>query len=119
MNVLRVLAIAAPLVLAACAAAPKPPPAAAAALPRLDESQERGRAFAVRRCSGCHTVGMDDGGATDGPPFRALARRYNALSLAHRFSEVSAHGFDRMPPVSFTPSESADLVAYLGSLDRP
>jgi hypothetical protein len=31
---------------------------------------------------------------------------------------VSAHGFDRMPPVSFSQAEADDLTAYLGTL-RP
>ena len=85
-------------------------------LAKLDPAQQRGRDFAVRRCAGCHTVGLDDGGASDGPAFRRLATRYNPISLERRFAEVSAHGFDRMPPVEFTRSELEDLVAYIDSL---
>ena len=77
-----------------------------------------GAAFAARRCAGCHTVGLDDGGAQDGPSFRDLARRYNAVSLQKRFTEVAEHGFDRMPPVSFTVSEAEDLIAYLQTMRR-
>ena len=114
------LACAASLVLAACATSPtasdgpRIPP-----LPKLDAAQQRGHDFAVRRCAGCHTVGLDDGGAGDGPAFAKLARRYNPISLEHRFAEVSAHGFDRMPPVGFTPAELGDLVAYFDSLQGP
>ncbi|MBL8554834.1 MAG: c-type cytochrome [Phenylobacterium sp.] len=107
--------------LAGCASAPMPtaggpdwskvPP-----LPKLDAAQQRGQDFALRRCSGCHTVGLDDGGAREGPAFSQLARRYNPISLERRFAEVSAHGFDRMPPVSFTRSQSQDLIAYLDVL---
>ena len=109
--------------LAGCASAP--PPARPAGgpdwskvpqLPRLDAAQQRGQSFALRRCSGCHTVGLDDGGAREGPAFSQLARRYNPISLERRFAEVSAHGFDRMPPVSFTRSEAQDLIAYLDVL---
>jgi mono/diheme cytochrome c family protein len=85
---------------------------------RPDPAAERGRDFAMRRCAGCHTVGLDDGGAQDGPSFRSLALRYNAISLQRHFAEVSEHGFDRMPPVSFTRSEAEDLIAYLQTL-RP
>jgi mono/diheme cytochrome c family protein len=85
---------------------------------RMDPAAERGRDFALRRCAGCHTVGLDDGGAQDGPSFRSLALRYNAISLQRHFVEVSEHGFDRMPPVSFTTSEAEDLIAYLETL-RP
>lgn len=108
------------LALGACATAP--PPAAAAGvppLPRLDPAQQRGHDLAAQRCAGCHTVGLDDGGAQEGPAFRALARRYNPISLERRFSEVSQHGFDRMPPVPFTRSDAADLIAYIDTLREP
>jgi mono/diheme cytochrome c family protein len=85
-------------------------------LPQLDAQQQRGREFAVRRCSGCHTVGPDDGGAEEGPAFRRLARRYDSISLQRRFTEVSAHGFDHMPPIGFTTAEAEDLVAYFNTL---
>lgn len=113
-------ALATALALAGCAATPGPakgpewsgvPP-----LPTLDAQQQRGRDFAVRRCGGCHTVGLDDGGAQDGPAFYKLARRYNPLSLERRFKEVSVHGFDRMPAIPFTTSEAADLIAYFDTL---
>lgn len=85
-------------------------------LPTLDPAQQRGHDFAVRRCAGCHTVGLDDGGAQDGPAFYRLARRYNPISLERRFAEVSQHGFDRMPAIPFTRSEAEDLLAYFDSL---
>lgn len=113
------LLLTAGLALAGCAATPGPrspdrfgvPP-----LPALDAQQQRGRDFAVRRCGGCHTVGLDDGGAQDGPSFYTLARRYNPVSLERRFAEVSAHGYDRMPAISFSAGEAADLIAYFDTL---
>lgn len=117
MPVLRSLVCAAGLALAACATVPGPPGIVGIpSPPKLDAAQQRGRDFAVRRCSGCHTVGLDDGGAGDGPTFRKLATRYNPISLGRRFAEVSQHGFDRMPPVEFTRSEAEDLIAYVNSL---
>jgi mono/diheme cytochrome c family protein len=101
-------------VLTACAGGPAADPSPA--FPRLDPTQQRGHDLAVRRCAGCHTVGLDDGGAQDGPAFRTLARRYNPVSLERRFAEVSAHGFDRMPAIPFTRSEAQDLVAYFETL---
>lgn len=93
--------------------------AGAAAVPaRYSASEQRGREIAVRRCAGCHTVGLDDGGASEGPSFRALSVRYNPISLERRFTEVSAHGVDRMPPVGFTTSEAEDLAAYMSTLSR-
>ena len=85
-------------------------------LPKLNAAQQRGHDFAVRRCSGCHTVGLDDGGAREGPAFYKLARRYDPISLERRFTEVSAHGLDRMPAIPFTASEAEDLVAYFETL---
>ena len=101
------------------------PGAAAAAAPgyRLapaqpDPAAARGQAFAQRRCAGCHNIGADDGPPDEGPPFRRLAGRYDSTSLAHRFAQVSAHGVDRMPPITFTAEERADLLAYVRALPR-
>ena len=103
--------------LAACATAPAGPDwSSVAPLPTLDPAQQRGRDLAVRRCAGCHTVGLDDGGAAEGPAFYRLARRYNPISLERRFAEVSEHGFDRMPAIPFTRAEAEDLLAYFDSL---
>jgi len=121
MPALRSMAIAAAVLLSACATS-RPTPADGSSwarvppLPTLDPAQQRGHDFAVRRCAGCHTVGLDDGGAQDGPAFYKLARRYNALQLERRFAEVSQHGFDRMPSIPFTRAEAEDLVAYFDSL---
>jgi hypothetical protein len=37
--------------------------------------------------------------------------------MAQRFAQVSAHGFDSMPPVTFSPKEADDLRAYVESLN--
>lgn len=103
--------------LGACATTPSAS-ADPAAAPRFTTSEQRGHDLAVRRCAGCHTVGQDDGGASEGPSFRSLSVRYNPISLERRFSEVSAHGVDRMPPVGFTTSEAEDLAAYMTTLSR-
>lgn len=107
---------AAALALSACATSPGSDLPGVPPLPRLDAAQQRGHDFAVRRCAGCHTVGLDDGGAQEGPAFYRLARRYNALALERRFAEVSRHGVDRMPPVAFSAAEADDLIAYFDSL---
>ena len=119
MRHLALLALAAAATLAACATAGSPPGpdwSSVPPLPTLDPQQQRGHDFAVRRCAGCHTVGLDEGGAGEGLAFYKLARRYNPISLERRFAEVSEHGFDRMPPVQFTRSESEDLIAYFDTL---
>lgn len=118
MHMPQILALGAALLLNACASATEPGPdwSSVPPLPVLDAVQQRGHDFAVRRCSGCHTVGLDDGGAGDGPAFYKLARRYNALQLERRFAEVSEHGFDRMQAIPFTQAEAQDLIAYFDSL---
>ncbi len=116
MNKLGLLLCAIGFGVVACATPSGPVAPAQSGLPRLEPAQQRGQDFAVRRCSGCHTVGLDEGGATEGPAFRSLAMRYNPVSLARRFANVSAHGFDRMPPVGFTAAEAEDLMAYLETL---
>jgi len=111
-------------VLAAAAMVVAAPAAASPAAPghpfphaQLDPAAARGHAFAQRRCGGCHNVGPDDGPPDQGPPFRALAGRYNSTSLALAFAQVSAHGVDRMPPITFTPEERDDLLAYVRTLN--
>lgn len=112
--IIRGAGLASFLVLAACASGSEGPQSASG---RPDPAAERGQAFAARRCAGCHTIGADDGGAAEGPRFRDLSRRYNALSLQKRFAEISQHGSGMMPPVTFTTSEAEDLLAYFATLD--
>lgn len=83
---------------------------------QLEAAAARGKAFAERRCSGCHNVSADDGPPNEGPPFRRLVDRYDAASLSIRFAQVSAHGVDRMPPITFSADERADLLAYVRTL---
>lgn len=105
--------LAAALGLSACATLGGTP----SAPPSLDVAAERGQAFAQRRCAGCHMIGLDEGGAVEGPRFRDLSRRYNTLSLQKRFTEISQHGSGMMPPVTFTSAEADDLLAYIATLD--
>lgn len=101
------------LLVSACATAPTQPGPAS-----FSPAADRGLAFAERRCAGCHMVGLDETSATDGPRFRDLRIRYNAISLERRFAEIARHGTGEMPPVAFNASEAEDLVAYFDSLDR-
>lgn len=100
------------LVLTACASGGEAPSMGP------DAAAMRGKAFAERRCQGCHAVGLDDRDGASGPPFRTLRMRYNPISLQKRFGAISEHGSGEMPPVQITRSEAEDLVAYFESL-RP
>lgn len=109
----RLMIFSAAIAVSACAGAPTQPDRAV-----FSVAADRGLAFAQQRCAGCHMVGLDETPATDGPRFRDLRMRYNALSLERRFAEISRHGTGEMPPVGFSASEAEDLVAYFDSLDR-
>lgn len=109
----RLTMLAAMALLSACASTPGAPEK-----PGFNPAADRGLALAERRCAGCHMVGLDETSATDGPRFRDLRMRYNSISLAKRFAEVSQHGTGEMPPVAFTASEADDLIAYFDSLER-
>ncbi len=99
--------------LANCAASPLVPVTV-----EFSAAANRGLALAQQRCSGCHTVGLDETAATEGPRFRDLQMRYNSLSLEKRFQEIARHGTGEMPPVSFSRSDADDLIAYFETLDR-
>jgi mono/diheme cytochrome c family protein len=105
------------LFLAGCAAQGATPPLYWGAGRQLTAPEERGRAFAYRRCGGCHNVGPDDGEPRDGPAFKKLVRLYTPMSLERRFAEVNDHGTDAMPPITFSRSEAEDLLAYVETLD--
>jgi Cytochrome c. len=92
-------------------------PATAAGV-ALSPAAARGEAFAMRRCGGCHAVGLDASPAASGPPFWRLERRYNALALQKRFAEVSQHGSGEMPPIEISRVEAEDLLAYFETLRR-
>jgi mono/diheme cytochrome c family protein len=86
--------------------------------PGFSPAADRGLAIVQQRCSGCHMVGLDETAATEGPRFRDLQMRYNAVSLARKFAEISRHGTGEMPPVGLAASEAEDIAAYFETLDR-
>jgi mono/diheme cytochrome c family protein len=99
--------------LAGCAGSPSSP-----ARFEFSSAANRGLALAQQRCSGCHTIGLDETSATEGPRFRDLQMRYNTLSLEKKFREVAQHGTGEMPPVGISSPDAEDLIAYFETLDR-
>ena len=75
---------------------------------------ENGLRIAQRWCSACHLVTLDQRVASaDVPSFRAVAEKYvDARSLA----AFLAAPYPRMPPLSLTREEVADLVSYIRTL---
>jgi mono/diheme cytochrome c family protein len=90
------------------------------ALPGMAAAQdvERGRQFAQRWCSGCHTVERSPADArADGvPSFPAVAAMPGISAERLRAAMNPLHG--RMPDLSLGKRDQDDLAAYILSL-RP
>lgn len=73
-----------------------------------------GEKLARRWCAGCHIVSADQKtGGTEAPPFSSIAKetRFDAAKLA--LFLLLPH--PRMPDMSLTRNEAADLAAYIRS----
>jgi len=77
----------------------------------------RGETIAKRWCSACHVVAQDQTRANaDAPPFADVALRFADKEIA----AFLANPHSKMPDMSLTRDEIADIVAYIRSLDtRP
>ena len=78
---------------------------------------EHGEQLARRWCVACHVVASDQQGVTsEAPPFVTIARKpdFNTERLA--FFLLDPH--PKMPNMSLTRIEAADLAAYIGSLAK-
>lgn len=79
----------------------------------------RGQALAVRNCSGCHAVGLTGSSpAREAPRFRTLARHYRIDALEEALGEGISVGHPAMPEFQFAPTDVADLVDYLQSIQH-
>ena len=80
------------------------------ATPALAADERKGETIAVRWCAACHLVKPGQSQAkADAPPFTAIATRrtYEDLRL------FLANPYPRMPDMSLTRDEIADLVAFI------
>jgi mono/diheme cytochrome c family protein len=76
-----------------------------------------GRTLARRWCATCHVVAANQQRATgEAPPFSAIARRpdFNAT----RLSNFLLDPHPKMPNMSLTRTEAADIAAYIATLAR-
>jgi mono/diheme cytochrome c family protein len=87
-------------------------------LPATAQAQS-GMELAEQNCSRCHAIGATgDSALAEAPPFREIAQRYPAESLAESLAEGITTGHDEMPEFVFSPEEVGQLVEYFASLAK-
>ena len=75
----------------------------------------KGEIIAKRWCAACHVVSADQvKGNSDAPTFASIARKKQPKKLKAFLTDPHP----KMPDMNFTRSEIADIVAYIGSLER-
>jgi mono/diheme cytochrome c family protein len=81
---------------------------------------QRGRTFAVANCAPCHAVGSIGTSPLQlAPPFRTLHERYPVEQLEEAFAEGIVTGHPSMPEFRLDAAQTADLIAYMKSLEAP
>jgi mono/diheme cytochrome c family protein len=74
-----------------------------------------GEIIAKRWCAACHLVASGQAEAnSDAPPFVSIARKKQASELKDFLTDPHP----KMPNMSLSRSEIADIVAYIKTLDR-
>jgi mono/diheme cytochrome c family protein len=76
-----------------------------------------GRQLARRWCISCHLVAANQRQTTtEAPPFATIARRPDFD--VNRLATFLLNPYPRMPNMSLTRPEAADIAAYIGSLRK-
>jgi mono/diheme cytochrome c family protein len=78
---------------------------------------DHGRTLVRRWCATCHVVAANQQRPTgEAPPFASIARRpdFNATRLTNFLLDPHP----KMPDMSLTRTEAADIVAYIATLAR-
>lgn len=77
-----------------------------------------GHAMALEKCSRCHSVAAAGTSPFPAaPPFRTLHERYPVADLAEALTEGIVVGHSPMPDFVFSPTEAANLIAFLQTLE--
>jgi cytochrome c len=86
-----------------------------------DPSQiETGRLIAEANCQRCHSItSTGDSPFVEAPPFRVIAKLYNAADLDEALVEGIVVGHPAMPEFQMTGKQAAAITAYIDSLNRP
>lgn len=78
-----------------------------------------GNELAETHCARCHAIGeTGDSPLAAAPPFRVIAKRYPAESLAESFAEGITVGHKDMPEFVFSADEVGALVEYFDALSK-
>src|SRR5215475_1409488 len=86
-------------------------------VPATAADVNHGRQLARRWCISCHVVASNQRqSTTEAPPFATIARRPDFD--VNRLAAFLLNPYPRMPNMSLTRSEAADIAAYIGSLSR-
>jgi mono/diheme cytochrome c family protein len=76
-----------------------------------------GRQLARRWCVSCHLIAANQRQTTtEAPPFATIARRPDFD--VNRMASFLLNPYPRMPNMSLTRIEAADIAAYIGSLRK-
>ena len=78
---------------------------------------DRGSQLVKRNCGMCHATGRSDSSAfPKAPAFRDLHKRYPIASLGEALAEGILTGHPSMPEFRFAPTQVAEILAYLESI---
>jgi cytochrome c len=80
---------------------------------------EKGRLIAEANCQRCHSITpTGDSPFVKAPPFRVIARMYNASDIEEALVEGIVVGHPAMPEFQMSPEQAAALTTYIDSLSR-
>ena len=83
--------------------------------PSIAADVNHGRQVARRWCVSCHLVAANQRRTTtEAPPFATIARKPDFD--VNRLTAFLLNPYPRMPNMSLTRAEAADIAAYIGSL---
>ena len=75
-----------------------------------------GRVLADRWCAGCHVVGTQQRQSTEAPAFDVIAR--TSTLDASQFAYFLMEPHPKMPSMTLSRTEAADLAAFIKSLKK-
>jgi cytochrome c len=81
---------------------------------------QTGRLIAEVNCQRCHAITqIGESPFVEAPPFRVIARIYNASDLEEALVEGIVVGHPAMPEFRMTAEQAAAITAYIDNLNGP